>query len=303
MITAVCLNPAMDKTVSVDGFAIGATNRIKSFRMDASGKGVNVALTASRLGVKSECVFFSPEGSQKIYDILERENIGAYGVKADGILRTNTKILSGSVVTELNEPGPLVTDKQIAEMTDLLINQNTGGCLVLTGSMPKGMSPDFYGTIIKSSGRTCILDADGANFREGIKAGPYLTKPNIDELEMYAGKTIADEKEILSICAEMIDRFGVRLIAVSMGGDGVILTDGSVSLKADGMKVKVASTVGAGDAMVGGFAKAIDEKLPMEEMLRTGAAAATAKVMTEGTSPIEKSLFDELYGKISIHKI
>ncbi len=303
MITAVCLNPAMDKTVNVNGFSIGATNRIQSFRMDASGKGVNVAVTASRLGVKSECVFFSPEGSQKIYDILAQENVAAVGVKADGILRTNTKILSDGVVTELNEPGPLVTEKQIAEMTDVLTNGKNDGCLVLTGSMPKGMNPDYYGSIIKSSGRICILDADGANFREGIKASPYLIKPNIDELAMYAGKTIDSENEVVAICKKLIDDFGITLVAVSMGADGVILTDGTTAYKADGMKVKVASTVGAGDAMVGGLAKGIDEKMPIEEMLRTGTAAATAKVMAEGTSPLDLMLFEELYHKVNIHKI
>ena len=43
MIATVTLNPAVDKSVTVRGFEIGKTNRGEVDRVDAGGKGINVA--------------------------------------------------------------------------------------------------------------------------------------------------------------------------------------------------------------------------------------------------------------------
>lgn len=50
MITCVCMNPAMDKTIELDGFNYGGLNRVKRALLDATGKAVNVAIVLSRLG-------------------------------------------------------------------------------------------------------------------------------------------------------------------------------------------------------------------------------------------------------------
>ena len=50
MIITVCLNPAVDKMVTVDCFVPGETNRVLSVRRDPGGKGINVAKIVRRLG-------------------------------------------------------------------------------------------------------------------------------------------------------------------------------------------------------------------------------------------------------------
>ena len=42
MNTCVCLNPSIDRTVSIDRFAYGGMNRVTHAREDGAGKGVNV---------------------------------------------------------------------------------------------------------------------------------------------------------------------------------------------------------------------------------------------------------------------
>ena len=56
MITCVCMNPAMDKTIELDGFNYGGLNRVKRSMLDATGKAVNVAIVLSRLGEEARLV-------------------------------------------------------------------------------------------------------------------------------------------------------------------------------------------------------------------------------------------------------
>ena len=96
---------------------------------------------------------------------------------------------------------------------------------------------------------------------------------------------------------------GVKIVAVSMGGEGAIITDGKEAYYAPVISVHVKSTVGAGDSMVAGFCKAIESNLPLIEMFRYGVAAATASVMTEGTQLIDRGHFENLLKMVVIKKL
>ena len=47
---AICLNPTLQRTVVLPGLRLGAVNRARSQRTDASGKGINVARVFVQLG-------------------------------------------------------------------------------------------------------------------------------------------------------------------------------------------------------------------------------------------------------------
>ena len=48
MIASVCLNPAIDRTVTLPALIKGGLNRVENVVSEACGKGVNVALAAHR---------------------------------------------------------------------------------------------------------------------------------------------------------------------------------------------------------------------------------------------------------------
>ena len=55
MITAVYLNPCIDKTVEIEKFEYGGMNRVLSSRSNIGGKGVNVSALCKRLDMDARC--------------------------------------------------------------------------------------------------------------------------------------------------------------------------------------------------------------------------------------------------------
>ena len=118
MIITVTLNPALDKTASVDVMRANALNRLQNVQLDAGGKGVNVSAIIRSLGGRSVAVGFAGGGAGE--ELLSR--IAGKGLEADfvriaGSSRTNLKIVDNSGrLTELNEPGPEITPEEWQEM-------------------------------------------------------------------------------------------------------------------------------------------------------------------------------------------
>jgi 1-phosphofructokinase len=78
---------------------------------------------------------------------------------------------------------------------------------------------------------------------------------------------------------------GIKTAAISLGADGAVFFHGEHVIYAEGLKVEVKSTVGAGDAMVAALALAIDRGYGLEKAVSLSVAAGAANVASEGTKP------------------
>ncbi len=306
MITAVCLNPCIDKMVSIAGFQYGGMNRIITARSDVGGKGVNVAIVAAQLGMESECIGFLRQDNGKIVErkLLTSGTQGDF-LWLDGQVRTNIKLLDQATgqVTEINEPGRPVGDEQLSKMVDLVCQHaQDSDFLVLTGSLPPGCPADYYKTLIEAVeglNCRCVLDAEGERLALGIQARPYLIKPNLYELETVVGRKLESLEDIQQAALGFIDQ-GIQVVAVSMGDRGALITDGEQTLYAPRVPVEVKSTVGAGDSMVAGLIAGLMAELPLQEVFRKGMACAAASVMLEGTLLPNKATYRQLLTKVAI---
>lgn len=144
MIITVTMNPAIDKTVDIDRLERGDLNRIKRVELDAGGKGINVSKTIKELGGSSIATgFLGGNSGQIIRQVLKDWGVETDFVEVDGETRTNLKVVEKmGEVTELNEPGPEVTEAQLeALMLKLEGYAGADTLFVLAGSIPKGV-PD-----------------------------------------------------------------------------------------------------------------------------------------------------------------
>jgi 1-phosphofructokinase len=308
MITTICLNPCFDKTVKVDELKVGQVNRIRDARVDLGGKGINVAVVAKRLGLDVQCIGMMGEnGAAELTALMDREELKHQFITVPGNVRTNMKVccLAGQGVTELNEPGPVLEPRHISGFTELAKAATADSeMIVLTGSLPPGCPEGTYCELMKAlDGHKCILDTEGKELELCAKhAHPFLIKPNLREMEATLGIELRTMRTIRD-AALLFIRLGVQHAVVSMGAMGAMYISAEKTLFAPSLRVETKSTVGAGDAMIGGMLLGYEIEKSMDKAFRYGIAAGAASVMTEGTQLIVRSDFENLLDQVKVQEV
>lgn len=309
LVVTVTVNPALDKTARVDRLHAGGLNRLKEVGIDAGGKGINVSRMIAMLGGNTIATGFAGgESGKALLAEITKQGVSHDFVEIHGATRVNLKVVDAAgTLTELNEPGPSVTEKEWHSMEQLLLRYAAPNTLfVLSGSLPVGVDADAYRRLIvllHQSGSRVFLDVDGEPFRKALAAVPDYVKPNRYELlQLYRAQDTGDVQQLLPYCRELMEK-GIRLVALSLGEDGAFFFYGDNVFSAPGLPVTVNSTVGAGDCMVGALAYAIQSDFPLEDALRLSIAASAGAVITHGTRPPEMAAIDMLLGKVQIKRV
>ena len=308
MIYTVTLNPAIDKTVVIENFSAGMVNRVTSVREDAGGKGINVSKCLKKLGQDSvAAMILAGDTGRRLEKMLGVLEIPVLPVWAAGENRTNLKIIDSvkKKNTDINEPGPAVTQELLQNLREALREQvKQGDILVLSGSLPAGVDRSLYEqwtAYFREKGVCVYLDADGEPMRRGMKSLPYLIKPNNDELAALVEKPALSQEEMIAEGKRLLGT-GIAEIVISLGGDGALFISADGCWKAEGLDVPVKSTVGAGDSVVAAMAFGQVRNLPRETKIKLAVAMGAASVMQSGTQPPEAQLVWELAQQVKIKK-
>jgi 1-phosphofructokinase len=307
MIYTVTLNPAVDKTAEIDDFTAGALNRVRSVRLDAGGKGINVSKVISSLGGRSIAMgILAGLAGRYIKSYLDERSIENEFIFAPGETRTNLKVIDtqNGKNTEINEPGPSVSECELEQLKNRLLERaGSDSIVIFSGSVPPGADKDIYFRWIKAvrqKGAKAILDADGELLKSGIKAGPILIKPNIYELGQLAGTAMEDERQAAEFAGRLLDDFGLEMVVVSLGERGALFITKSRTILTHGIKVDVKSTIGAGDSMVAALAYSIESGWDFERLAAFAAAVSAANVTTAGTQAAGRTIIAELEKQVRL---
>lgn len=281
MIYTVTFNPAIDYVVRVGEMRPGGVNRADSEEMYFGGKGINVSLVLSELGIRSKALGFTAGFTGQAIE----QGISERGVETDfvhldgGFSRINVKIKSPDQETELNGQGPDISDAALEQLFSKLDALNGGDTLVLAGSIPKSLPSDIYERILaRLDGKNirCVVDATKELLLNVLKYKPFLIKPNNHELGEMFGAELKTDPEIVEY-AKRLREMGAVNVLISMAGDGAILVDEHGEVHKCGVcKGTVRNSVGAGDSMVAGFIAGCEKGYGYALKLGTASGGATA---------------------------
>lgn len=290
MIYTVTLNPSMDYIVTTDNFEWGRTNRTVNEKMFPGGKGINVSIVLSHLGIENTALGFSAGfvGAEISRCIAKMGICCDFMEVREGCSRINIK-LNECEGTEINGKGPKVSSEELEAFLNRLDLLKSGDILVLAGSVPEGVPGSLYRDIMTrwaDRGVLFVVDAAGELLRNVLRYHPFLVKPNKQELgalfEVETEKVKAWTAEDILPYARRVRELGARNVLVSMGPEGAVLVDDQDKEHQLAVPKGVpVNAVGAGDSMVAGFLAGWLERGEYAHAFRLGVAAGSASTFSE----------------------
>ncbi len=308
-VVTVTPNPAIDWTLTVPGFTAGAVNRVEEQRSRAAGKGVNVAAALAAYGVRVAAAGFLGDVNAAAFDALFAEvGIEDRFIRVAGETRVGIKIVDPSrgETTDVNFPGLAPSAAEVDELRARVVEMAIGGAwFVLAGSLPPGVAPLIYrdlASTLKAAGCRVILDTSGEPLRHAIHAAPYVVKPNVHELEALVGRALPTVDAVTDAAREMVAG-GVETAVVSMGAEGAMFVRAGEAVLARPPRVKVGSTVGAGDAMVAGIVAGHLDGLALPDLARLATAFSVAALTRAEPGPASRGEIGEWVGEIDVEPL
>lgn len=298
------LNPALDKTCWVDQVVAERKLRCREPQFHPGGGGLNVARAIAELGGKV-AAYWTCGGAigELLSTQLDESGIDHQPISIAALTRENLIVFEESSEQQyrFGMPGATLTDDELSACVERLSDHHpTPEYLVLSGSLPPGVDEDLYAQIAAAMPASCriVLDTSGRPLQLGLRASPFLIKPNLRELSQLSGDEVQDDTGIQDVARSLIDTHQVDVVVTSLGSGGVTVTTAEIHQQIRAPTVKIRSKVGAGDSTVAGIVFALTQGRSLIDAVRYGVAAGSAAVMTEGTElcrrqDVEK-LFDEM---------
>ena len=311
MFISVSMNPSVDKLIHLKELKPRFLNRVSSSSVTAGGKGINVANDLCAFTKDIVLTGFIGTSNNEILgdctNKLVSSGVTVEYVEIDDRNRTNIKIIENNgCLTEINEPGFLVSIDKIRALREILLKYaNKDNTFLLTGSLPRGVDEHFYADItkeLKEKGAKVCVDASGLPLKYAVEALPYLIKPNQDELlELFEERNVS-EKLVIKMARELCQK-GINHVIVSRGSLGSVFISKEQEFKCPAVTADVCSTVGAGDSMFAIFAYALSSGMTYEECIKLSVAAATHTVALSTPFIDNSESVKELCNKVKLTEI
>lgn len=300
MIYTVTFNPSLDYVLNLEEFRQGKVNRTIEEQILPGGKGLNVSMVLTNLGVENTALgfiagFTGKEIERRVLkhgcrtDFIEiREQIGESEKNCcskDFFSRINVK-LKAEVESEINGGGPDIGSGELDRLYQQLDQLKEDDVLVLAGSIPASLPESVYMEIMKrirdkGQKTKIVVDATGGLLLSVLDYHPFLIKPNKHELGEIFDVDIEAEEDIITY-ASRLQEMGAENVLISLAGDGALLIseDGKIHRRQP-PQGRVVNSVGAGDSMVAGFLAGFLERGDYEYALKMGLAAGSASAFSK----------------------
>ncbi len=291
MIYTITFNPSLDYIVNCEDFRLGETNRTSKELIFPGGKGINVSIVLSNLGLDTTALgFLAGFTGEEIRRLIIEKGIRNEMIPIDnGFSRINVKLRSKQE-SELNGMGPVINEEAIRKLYEKLDKLSEEDILCLSGSIPSSMPATMYSDImeyLKDRKIRIVVDATKDLLKNVLKYKPFLIKPNNHELGELFDVELSKRDEIEPY-ARKLQEMGARNVLVSMAGEGAVLLDENGKVyESAAPKGKLVNSVGAGDSMVAGFIYGYLKYQDYEKAFKYGLSAGSASAFKEELAELE----------------
>ena len=299
-IMTITVNPSVDIVWEVEEMLPHRKLRSSRGMIFPGGGGINVSRCISVLGGQSWALITRGGLTGTILtELLDGMGLSRRVVKISGHTRLSGIVYERSTGQEyrVTPPGPTLTDSEWHACLDLVSEMQTE-YVVATGSLPRGVPPDFYARVAaatKERGAKLILDTSGRALHEALNEGVYLVKPSQRELENLLGQKAYSHEQQEELAMQLVEEEKAEFVALTLGEDGALLVWKDGKLRLSSPKVEVKSAVGAGDTFVGALTQGLAEGRTPEDAFTLAVAAGAASVMRPGTELCHLEDVERLY--------
>jgi 1-phosphofructokinase family hexose kinase len=307
LIVTLTINPAIDRTISVDRLAFEDRAYIRSSGESAGGRGINAAEVIHAFGGDTVAVLTSGgDSGKRLEGLLTGQGIRIVVAAVANETRTNLTITDRHGLTvNLNEAGPGLSKAEVARIEKTLRDTIAHAkWLMLCGSLAPGVPSSFYAkaiAIARQKKVKTLLHASGDALREGIEARPTVVTPNQQEAERLLGRTLLTRTQYLE-AAGQIRRMGPESVVLSLGSRGAIGAFADGLFEALPPRVDAVCPIGAGDALTAAYTWSMTRKANPAEALRWGVAAGTASARLPGMSFASLAQTQDMYKHVELRR-
>ena len=305
-VATITLNAAYDLVGRLKRIELGEVNTVETLGFFPAGKGINVAKVLNDLGVEVAVGGFLGEDNQGDFEHMFRiTGLQDKFQRVTGKTRINVKITETEAdVTDLNFLGYQISAEDWQKfVVDSLDYCKEFDIVAVCGSLPRGVTPELFADWLlqlHQAGVKVVLDSSNAALTAGLKANPWLVKPNHRELENWVGHSLPTLNDII-VAAKKLKAQGIANVIVSMGVNGSLWLSDNAVVQAQPPKCEnVVSTVGAGDSMVAGLIYGFVNNLSQQETLAFASAVSAFAVSQSNVGVSDRALLEPILKQVKV---
>jgi len=293
--------------ISVDRLAFEDRAYINSSSESAGGRGINASNVIHSFGGETLALLICGGNAGKRLEAhLQRDGLPFQVVPVENEIRTNLTITDKHGLTvNLNEVGPELSKLEVSRVERAVkAALNHAAWLMICGSIPPGVPPEFYGRLIALARKkkvNTLLHADGEALRQGIEERPTVATPNQQEAERLLGRTLLTRTHYLE-AAERMRTMGPETVLLSLGSRGAVGAFSEGLYEALPPRVDAVCPIGAGDALSAAYVWAMERKHNRLEALRWGVAAGTASSRLPGMTFATLEQTREIHKQVELRR-
>jgi 1-phosphofructokinase family hexose kinase len=311
MILCVVPNAAVEYTWTVPGLELGRAVHVKNEFFQASGKGMNVAHTIQELGGQAFCIGLLAGHIGELYaSLADRDGIPGEWVWADGETRIAIAAINPDSpqidATLISAPGPVISIiNWDAIASTVLAHAQKADIVCFSGSLPPSTPLDRFQALIQQIQANHVpvwVDSSGSGLVTAIKARAAGIKANAAEIGEALGQEINGTVESIAAAHGLLQA-GIQTVVVTLGSEGAVLVNRQGAWAARPPAIQPVSTVGSGDAFLGGLLMSLSAGEPIQQALRKASAAGAANTLQLGGGRLHKQDYENILKKVEVKEL